>query len=277
MTRETVDLGNIDGPILLFGGPYSNLRAMQALMAVASHRDIAPDRMICTGDVCAYAAEAERTAQTVRALGCHIVAGNCEDSLGFNAQDCGCGFEEGATCNRLSAEWFAHASKQVSDDSRLWMREMPRRAVFSHAGKRYAVIHGGAEQVNAFIWPTDPAERKGKEIALLEQDLGPLDGVVCGHSGVPFVERIGDCDWINAGAIGLPGHDGDVRTSYAILDDGDVSLERLTYDHAGAGVAMEQAGLTAGYHNTMRTGWWPSEDTFPPEMRRGVTSIFAAE
>lgn len=276
MTRNTVDLGNLAEPVLLFGGPYSNLRAMQALMAVAERRGIPPERMICTGDVCAYAAEAERTAQTVRALGCAVVAGNCEDSLGFNALDCGCGYEEGATCNRLSAEWFAHASKQVSDDTRLWMRNLPGRAVFTQAGKRYAVIHGGAEQVNAFIWPTDPPERKRAEIALLEKDIGLLDGVICGHSGVPFIERVDACDWINAGAIGLPGHDGDVRTSYAVLEGGEARLERLTYDHDGAALGMEQAGLTAGYHNTMRTGWWPSEDTFPAEMRRGVTSIFAA-
>ncbi len=277
MTRATIDLGELDGPILLFGGPYSNLRAMQALMSLAEAREITPDRMICTGDVCAYAAEAERTAQTVRALGCTVVAGNCEDSLGFSASDCGCGFEEGATCNRLSAEWFAHADKQVSDDTRLWMREMPGRALFMHSGKRYAVIHGGAEQINAFIWPTDPPGRKAQEISLLEEAVGPIDGVVCGHSGVPFVERVGSCDWINAGAIGLPGHDGDVRTSYAILDGGNVSIERLTYDHKDAALAMERAGLTAGYHNTLRTGWWPSEDSFPQEMRRGVTSIFAAE
>ncbi len=273
MSRETVDLGELSGSVLLFGGPYSNLRAMQALMKVADRLEIPAERMICTGDVCAYAAEAERTAQTVRALGCPVVAGNCEDSLGFNAQDCGCGFEEGATCDRLSAEWFAHATQQVSDDTRLWMRELPGRVIFAHAGKRYVVIHGGAEQVNAFIWPTDTAERKAVEIELLESELGAIHAVVCGHSGVPFVENVGAHEWINAGAIGLPGHDGDPRTSYAVLDNGGVTLHRLSYDYDGAAQAMEHVGLTAGYHQTMRSGWWPSEDTFPPDMRRGVTSI----
>lgn len=273
--RETVDLGELDGPVLLFGGPYSNLRAMQALIAVAERRGIPAQRMICTGDVCAYAAEAERTAQTVRALGCPVVAGNCEDSLGFNALDCGCGFEEGATCDRLSAEWFAHATQQISDETRLWMRGLPGRLVFSNGGRRYAVIHGGAEQVNAFIWPTDTDARKKAEVELLKGELGALDGVVCGHSGIAFVETVGSSEWINAGAVGLPGHDGDTRTSYAILEDGEVSLERLTYDYEGAATAMEHSGLKAGYHNTMRTGWWPSEDTLPPEMRRNVTSIFA--
>ena len=272
MSRETVDLGELSGPILLFGGPYSNLRATQALMAEAARRSIPADRMICTGDVCAYAAEAEETAQAVRALGCPVVAGNCEDSLGFNALDCGCGFEEGATCDRLSAEWFAHATQQVSEETRAWMRGLPGQAIFSHAGKRYVVVHGGAEQINAFIWPTDSVERKAKEVRLLEAALGRIDAVVCGHSGVPFVENVGAHEWINAGAIGLPGHDGDPRTSFAVLENGEVELHRLRYDNVGAAAAMEQVGLTAGYHETLRSGWWPSEDTFPPEMRRGVTS-----
>ena len=273
MPRETVDLGELSGPILLFGGPYSNLRATQALIAEAERLSIPADRMICTGDVCAYAAEAEETAQAIRALGCPVVAGNCEDSLGFNAPDCGCGFEEGATCDKLSAEWFAHASKQVTDKTRLWLRGLPGRAVFTHAGKRFVVIHGGAEQVNAFIWPTDGAERKVQEIRLLEAELGAIDAVVCGHSGVPFIEGIGAQKWINAGAIGLPGHDGDPRTSFAVLENGEIEMCRLDYDHSGAAEAMEKVGLIAGYHQTLRCGWWPSEDTFPPEMRQGITSI----
>lgn len=271
--RETIDLGDLDGPVLLFGGPYSNLRATEALIAEAERRQIPASRMICTGDVCAYAAEPERTTQVIRALGCPVVAGNCEDSLGEGAADCGCGFEEGATCDRLSMEWFTHASGEVSEESRAWMRGLPGRALFSHAGKRYAVIHGGAEQVNAFIWPTDPAARKVAEIAILERDHGPLDGVVCGHSGVPFVEQVGTCQWINAGAIGLPGHNGDPRTSFMILNTDGITTHRLDYDHSAAADAMDRSGLIAGYNRTVRCGWWPSEDTFPPEMRRGMTSL----
>jgi len=145
--RDVIDLGDLDGPVLLFGGPYSNRHATEALIVEAERRGIPPSRMICTGDVCAYAAEPERSTQMIRALGCPVIAGNCEDSLGEGAADCGCGFEEGATCDRLSMEWFNHASGEVSEASRDWMRGLPRRALFSHAGKRYAVIHGGAEQV----------------------------------------------------------------------------------------------------------------------------------
>ena len=42
---------------LAFGGPYSNLQALDALLAEAARLGIPPARMVCTGDVVAYAAD----------------------------------------------------------------------------------------------------------------------------------------------------------------------------------------------------------------------------
>ena len=51
----------ITPPILVFGGPYSNLRATQAMRARAEELGIPPSSTICTGDVVAYCAEPEET------------------------------------------------------------------------------------------------------------------------------------------------------------------------------------------------------------------------
>jgi len=47
-------------PLLLFGGPYSNLRALTALRAPAAALGIDAARTNCTGDVVAYCAEPGR-------------------------------------------------------------------------------------------------------------------------------------------------------------------------------------------------------------------------
>ena len=67
-----------DRPLLAFGGPYSHLQATEAMLAEARRRGIAPGNIICTGDVVAYAANPEETAQLIRGAGIHVVAGNCE-------------------------------------------------------------------------------------------------------------------------------------------------------------------------------------------------------
>ena len=60
------DLGVIDAPVLLFGGPYGNSHALDALFDAASALGVTPDRMICTGDLAAYAADPEGVARRMR-------------------------------------------------------------------------------------------------------------------------------------------------------------------------------------------------------------------
>ena len=265
------DLGELEGPVLVFGGPYSNLQALTALEAVTRGLGIAPGNMICTGDVVAYGADAAACVERVRALGCAVVAGNCERQLAEGAGDCGCGYEEGTTCSRLSRGWYAHAEAQVSEDQRRWMAGLPDWIAFRHAGRRWVVIHGGADRINRFVWPDASDAELGAQIGLVEAEFGPVDGVICGHSGLSFVQQVGGHIWLNAGVIGLPENDGASATRYALLDP-EPRIARLDYDADAARAAMEGAGLVQGYHATLTTGYWPSEDILPPGLRAGRLS-----
>ena len=66
------DIGELVGPVLLFGGPYSNVQATHALLERARSLNATP---ICTGDVVAYCARPVETIAAIRAAGCHVVAG----------------------------------------------------------------------------------------------------------------------------------------------------------------------------------------------------------
>lgn len=261
-----LDLGPCEGPIVLFGGPYSNLQATEALL---STKDVAnAETLICTGDVVAYAADASATIAAVRASGAVVVAGNCEKQLAAGAADCGCGFEEGSACDLLSVGWFSHANAQVGQADRAWMARLPDIVTFSHAGRRYGVIHGGVTDIARFIWPETPTAVFDREWAAAERHVGPLDAIVCGHSGLPFVRTLDQGDWINAGVIGMPPHDGAPQTRYVCLRAGRATIMSLTYDWPQAQAAMRQVGLTQGYDTALKTGYWPSEDVLPPERRR---------
>lgn len=253
-----LNIGPLDGPVLLFGGPYSNLHALKALIAEARRRQIVPKNVICTGDVVAYCGNPAETVALIRDWGCHVIAGNCEEQLAAGADDCGCGFDEGSVCDALSAEWYAFSNGQIDADARTWMGALPRFATFEAGGKRYAVIHGGAAETSRFLWPGDD---KSAEIATLRAQLGAIDVVVAGHSGIGFVES----NWINAGVIGMPPHDGRSETEFCILD-GAATLHRLSYDAAAARAAM--SGRATPYADALTTGWWPSEDVLPARLKR---------
>lgn len=263
-----VDLGTLSGDILLFGGVYSNLQALEALMNWADEAKIPIQNRICTGDVVAYCADAAASFSILHQARVPMIAGNCEQQLALDALDCGCGFEEGSTCDRLSAGWFQHANAVINASTRAQMGALPAWITFMHEGRRYAVVHGGASSVNAFLWPSDDEAVFELEIKVLQGVVGKVDGVICGHSGLAFSRDIGAVKWINAGAIGMPPHDGRMETRFAVLSAGDVRIERLSYDAEGAHAAMVAAGLTQGYHTALLSGIWPSEDILPTALRR---------
>ena len=68
-----IPLLHVDGPLMVFGGPYSNLEATRAVLDEATRLSISADRIICTGDVVAYGADAAATVDLVRDRIGHVV------------------------------------------------------------------------------------------------------------------------------------------------------------------------------------------------------------
>jgi predicted phosphodiesterase len=266
------DLGEIDTDLLLFGGPYSNLHALNAMRSVAMENGIPARHCICTGDVVAYCAHPAETVAAIREWGAEVVSGNCEQQLAADALDCGCGFETDSTCDRLSAAWFAHANSWISPEHRAWMKNLPDMAVFTHHGRRYAVIHGGVTSVSRFLWPTSSKAEFNQEIAEIQNVAGPIEGVIAGHCGIAFVREIDGVTWLNTGAIGMPSNIGQSETQYVVLGQDGPDIRLLSYDYIGASRAMADVGLTQGYHDALVTGYWPSEDVLPPDLRRAAAA-----
>jgi predicted phosphodiesterase len=262
------NLGVIHGDMMLFGGIYSNLAALEALIEVAEQNNIRAENCICTGDIVAYCADAEKSVNLLRDFGCVVLAGNCEVQLASDEDDCGCGFDEGSECSLLSRAWYAHARKQVSNQNKYWMGGLPDRITFTHNGCRYGIVHGAASDISQFIWPVTDDELIAAEIALLKEQVGPVDHVIAGHTGIPMQRNIDGVLWTNTGAIGMPSHNGRAATHYGSLGEKGICIKDLEYNINKAIQSMKTTGLVQGYHETLRSGYWPSEDNLPQEMRQ---------
>ena len=272
-----LELGPLTGPVLVFGGPYGNLQATQAMQAEAGTLGIAPGNVICTGDTVAYCADPAATVTLLRQWGCHVVMGNCEQSVGFELDDCGCGFEQDSLCDTLSRSWYAHAVAHTGKADRAWMRSLPKTIGFSLGDKQFSVVHGAPGELSRFIFPSSSACEKREYLSQAGADV-----MVGGHCGVPFGQAVEATDrpgetryWLNAGAIGMPANDGDPRTWYLLLDcpaPGSVSASwrRLDYDHAAAARSMLQGGLDTPYREALSTGIWPSMSVMPPGERAAL-------
>ena len=258
---ETPQL-RIDGPALVFGGPFGNLQATQAVLAEAARRGIPAARIICTGDLVAYCGDPAATIDLVRRAGIHVVMGNCDEQLARDAQDCGCGFPSGSACERLASAWFAYADTQVDRDARAWLGALPRRIDLMIGGLRLAVVHGSVSRINQFVFASTAAAVKRREL-----DLAGADGVIGGHCGLPFTQVVDGKLWHNAGVVGMPAHDGTPRVWFSVLtperDGLRIEHAALAYDHAAAATAMVRAGLPPDYRDALASGIWPSCDVLP--------------
>jgi predicted phosphodiesterase len=265
------DLGEIGGPLLICGGAYSNLEALSALFAEAARRGLPRERIIHTGDVVAYCANPAETAALLRDAGVHAIQGNVEESLWRASPDCGCGFDAGTACEKLSAEWFAYADTAIDADLRAWMGRLPRQLTFTMAGRRARVVHGGVGAINTFLFASTSADVLQAEFAAAHADI-----VVAGHIGIPFTRVVGERVWHNSGALGLPANDGTPRVWFSLMipDGQTIRFEHvpLDYDHERARTRMLAAGLPGGYAEVLVSGLWPSLDVLP-ETERARTGV----
>ena len=249
-------------PVLVFGGPYSNLQATIALRDEAVRLSIPPERTICTGDVVAYCADPEETTQAIRDWGCHVIAGNCEEQLADAADDCACGFDDGSACAVMAKGWYPYANARVSPESRAWMAALPKTLRFELAGVSFRVVHGGVDVINQFLFASQGDAIKA-ELAKVAEDV-----VIAGHCGLPFVAKGESKVWFNPGVIGMPANDGSAEVWYGLLEPADggvrMTTHRLLYDHNAAAASMRRGAYADGYATSLVTGLWPSMDILPP-------------
>lgn len=259
----------IDGPLLVFGGVYSNLPALEALLARAQALGLKPSQMLCTGDIAAYGADARACIELVRSLGIASIAGNCERQLAADADDCSCGYAPGSACEALSVSWYNHARSQIDAGARKWMAQLPPRLNVGLNGLRLAVFHGSLASDNRFVFAATPFRIKAHDIV-----AAGCDGVIAGHSGLPFTQIHGGLLWHNSGALGMPANDGTPRVWFSILQGGsqmrEIRIEHipLNYDHGAAARAMQAAHLPEDYALTLENGLWPNCDVMAGEQAR---------
>jgi len=260
------DLGNMVDRLLIFGGPYSNLAATEAMRRRALELEIQADHIICTGDLVAYCAEPCQTLDLVRDWGIHVVMGNCEESLALSEPDCGCGFVEGSNCSTLALTWYQYADQRVNSSQRRWMQSLPRSIEFEMSAKRIKIVHGSLSSINEFVFASQDAASK-----LAQFRESGVDVIVGGHSGIPFGQQIGDCYWLNAGVIGMPANDGATHGWYMLLESYaaglHVSWHRLAYDHRCSRQSTIAAGMIE-YGQALGDGLWPSMDNLPETERQ---------
>lgn len=261
--KRIENLGKLNGKVLIFGGIYSNLQALEALKKMAEKENISPQNCICTGDIVGYCAQPEETVQLFRLWGAKSIAGNVEIQLRENAEDCGCSFREGSRCDNFSQQWYPFAQSKLSKNSIEFMTELPNHFMFEYANTQMVVVHGSFFNTSEFIFKSTSWETKAANFELTNTDV-----IIAGHCGLPFHHQHNDKLWLNPGVIGMPANDGSPDVWYAILDDTENNFtfthKTLSYNYKLTSKLMQNGLLPKEYAKTIVTGIWDNTEILPP-------------
>ena len=264
----------VEGPfskVAVFGGVYSNLQGLEALVAEASDRGI--EQLYCLGDLGGFGPHPERIWQAVKEASIACVQGNYEESLASGRDDCNCGYTDPRD-NHFAELSYRYTAHNCSPEFKTWMGRLPVRRRIRVGARKLLLVHGSPREVNEFLFDsTTPA-------AFLEVilDQENCDGFLCTHTGLPWHRRLpSGRDVVNVGAVGRPANDGDPRVRYCVLEDrGDqlgVEILKLEFDYESLAEEMRAESLPEEFVETILSGWWTTCLEILPAKERAASRL----
>ena len=254
--------------LALFGGVYSNDRALEAVLADA--RALGCEDLRCLGDLGGFGPFPDRAIDRLRAAGVPSIRGNYDDSVGNDRDDCACGYTDPRD-QRFAQVAFDYTAAHTSAENKRWLRGLPAQERLRIGNRRVLLCHGSPRRVNEFLWESTSPD------AFLEWmcESYAADVIACSHTGLPWHRALpSGRHVINVGAVGRPANDGRPEGSYAVLelgDDAKVELRSVAYDHEALAAEMRGESLPEEFVETILSGWWTTclENLPAKERARG--------
>jgi len=238
---------------------HANRPALEAVLEAVER--LAPDRVLCLGDLVGYNAEPSECIARVRAAADAVVAGNHDVDV-LTQQP----LEGTAAEARLVQAW---TRARLSTEDAAYLGGLPNKLT----DPAYVAVHGcylNPSHVNGYV--TSTMLQKNLEVVAADPDYPVV--ALCGHTHTPM------CGWLlldecveprrqdhavwpakaravllNPGSVGQP-RDGDPRASFALVDLEARSFEvtRVPYDIEAAVDAIRRAELPPGLGERLREG-----------------------
>jgi len=251
--------------IALFSDIHANIDALKPVLNDIEKSK--PDAVYCLGDLVGYAPYPNEVVELIRMKGFPVIAGNYDQGVGLNSDDCGCAYKTQEDEAR-GVESIKFTNSIISDENRAYLRSLPAhiRLEFGVNAEPWnlLMVHGSPRKINEYLFE-DRADKSMLRMML----KASTHVMVFGHTHKPYHKKIEDENGeirhaINIGSVGKP-KDGDPRACYAILEwDGDLNLKdkndlkvefiRVDYDEEKAAKAVEESLLPSEFADMLRNG-----------------------
>lgn len=239
--------------LAVFSDIHANLPALEAVLEDLERRR--PDMTFCLGDLVGYNVWPNEVADAIRRRGIPTIAGNYDEGVGLASDDCGCAYKTDDDRARGAAS-IAYTNAAVTEETRAYLRGLPRRLRVAFADRNVLMVHGSPRKINEYLFEDRPDESFHRMMEAADADV-----MLFGHTHRPFHKALpyegGTRHAVNTGSVGKP-KDGDPRACYVLLhlEEG-VRVEhvRVAYDVERAAGAIEMSPLPAAFAEMLRKAY----------------------
>jgi putative phosphoesterase len=243
--------------ILLLADIHGNWPALQALHALEEPHDLC----IVLGDLVDYALDPVPCIEWVQEHAHYTIRGNHDHGVAQRAITNGTGGFKYLTAATRPLTW-----ERLNSGYLRYLGSLPVTYQLSLDTTRFLLVHAT---------PRDPLDEYAPcDADFWERRLENVQAdVVCvAHTHQPYVLPVGDKLVINPGSVGQP-RDGDPRACYAVWDNGQVELKRVSYRIEEVVASIENSKLPDQAKQisieVFRTGTLPrvSGNNVPPRSK----------
>ena len=228
---------------------HGNMPALKA--ALDSAAAYGAERIVCPGDMTGYGPFPDEVCHILQHRQIPAVAGNYDRKvLAVTRQ----GVSAARGMKSKKRKILLWTVKHLSHQALVYLSALPDQLDLQlPSGHQLTVVHGSPLSPDDVIYPsiTRPvlANKLGK---------GKPDILVCGHTHIPFVKRMGGTLVVNCGSAGQP-IDGDARPSFALVSSERDKLPRgriirFDYEHQQTIAALSKSSLPKGLMSDLTNG-----------------------
>ena len=227
---------------------HANLPALEAAVADAKARGA--KQIVSAGDMTGYGPFPNEVCRFLRKQRIPTILGNYDQKVIEVAKQ---GPSAAAGMKEKKRKILLWTVAHLDDQSLRYLAGLPERLTLRLDGHNLFVFHGSPVSMEDAIYPS--ITRRGLEAKLGD---GRPDVLVCGHTHIPFVKRIGGTLIVNCGSAGHP-VDGDPRPAYALVRTEQAApprgrIVRFEYDRNRTMTTFEKTSLPKGLRKDFSEG-----------------------
>lgn len=206
----------------VIGDIHGNIYALEAVYEDIKNKNI--DFVISTGDLVGYMMYPNEVIEFLKKNKIASIQGNHDKFIakGNKIQDISIFSQEEVQKNASEI----YTNYVLKDENREFLKNLPEEIRIRKNNFNFLIVHGSPRKIDEYLY------ENGENLLEITKSFSE-NVIISGHTHIPYVKKVEDKYFINAGSVGKPKH-GNPKSTYVIVDLDEeikVTIEEVSYDY----------------------------------------------